>query len=105
MTQPVSVTMQRDIAMLKAQINALEVMVMQINPQAAREQLDGLEAVRNYLQKIDIAEISPHVARFLTERLPVEWIDLVRTYGAARVFLKLSQYKSIQNAREELRGA
>jgi hypothetical protein len=105
MTLPVSTKLQRDVAGLMARVNALEHLVFQINPHAMREQLDGLEAVRNYLRKIDIAEISPHVANFLTERLPVDWIELVRSYGYRRVFLLLSDYKSVQNAREELRGA
>lgn len=105
MTLPVSVSMQREITNLKARVAALEQLVFQINPATAREQLDGLEAVRTYLQKIDISEISPHVAIFLSERLPIDWLDLVRTYGHKRVFSLLSRYVSVINARKELSGA
>ena len=105
MTLPVSVKMQRDIDSLTARVNALEQLVFQINPHLVREQLDGLEAVRTYLQRLDIAEISPHVANFLTDRLPVDWIELVRSHGYRRVFLLLANYASIQTARKELRGA
>jgi hypothetical protein len=104
MTLPVSVLMQREITNLQARVAALEHMVFHINPQAAREQLDGLEAVRNYLQKTDIGEISAHVAAFLTERLPMDWLELVRTYGHKRVFVLLAGYVSIINARRELSG-
>jgi hypothetical protein len=97
--------MQREIANLQARVAALEHMVFQINPQAAREQLDGLEAVRTYLQKVDISEMPSHVATFLTERLPVDWLELVRTYGYRRVFSLLARYVSIINARKELSGA
>jgi hypothetical protein len=105
MTLPVSALMQREIVSLQARVTALEHMVFQINPQAVREQLDGLEAVRTYLQKVDISEMAPHVSAFLTERLPIDWHDLVRTYGHKRVFSCLARYLPIVNARKELSGA
>ncbi|MGX1230239.1 hypothetical protein AB7M71_003331 [Bradyrhizobium japonicum] len=54
------------------------------------------------MRKHDIDTLSPHVARFLSDQLPVEWRALANSAGAIRTFKLLAQNVSIIDARKRL---
>lgn len=90
------------IARLEARVAVLEQVIFQLNPSALRPNIDSVEAVKNFLRKHDIDTLSPHVARFLSDQLPVEWRALANSAGAIRTFKLLAQNVSIIDARKRL---
>ncbi|MET4628427.1 hypothetical protein ABIB83_005460 [Bradyrhizobium sp. I1.8.5] len=90
------------IARLEARVAVLEQVIFQFNPSALRPNIDSVEAVKNFLRKHDIEKLSPHVARFLSDQLPVDWRALANSAGAIRTFKLLVQNVSIIDARRKL---
>lgn len=90
------------IARLEARVAVLEQVIFQLNPSALRPNIDTVEAVKNFLRKHDIEKLSPHVARFLSDQLPVDWRALANSAGAIRTFKLLVQNVSITDARKRL---
>ncbi|WP_340667883.1 hypothetical protein [Bradyrhizobium ottawaense] len=94
--------LRAQIARLEARVSMLEQVIFQISPASLGPNLDNVEAVKTFLRKHDIDQLSPHVARFLSDQLPVDWRALANSAGAIQTFKLLAQNYSITEARKRL---
>lgn len=92
-----------DLDRAMVRIAAMEDLIFRLDPSQVSDAIDTMEAIRTFLRKLEQPEhLSPGAARFIAERLPVDWRDLVRRCGHHVVFPLLAQNFSIIDARRKL---
>ncbi|QIO34335.1 hypothetical protein [Bradyrhizobium sp. 1(2017)] len=90
------------VARLEARVHAMETVLFKLSPSKDVTYLDSVEAVKQFLRKIDIDAMPPHVATFLQERLPSDWRLLCSQHGYRQTFMLLKDDLSIIEARRRL---
>jgi hypothetical protein len=87
---------------LDARLTTLEAVIFHLGPSQADENFETVDAVKDFLAKADIESMTPHVVRFIGDRLTVDWRDLIKRHGHVKVFYAIRAQRSIVEARREL---
>jgi len=66
-------------------------------------QLDSIEAVKNFLKKVEIADLPQPTVDFLMERLTVDWRHLAKINGWAITLRLLREGYTVPEARRHLK--
>jgi hypothetical protein len=92
-----------DLDRAMVRLAAMEDLIFRLDPSQVTDAIDTMEAIRLFLRKSGSPEyLSEGAARFIAERLPVDWRDLVKRAGHQVVFPLLARGCSIIDARRAL---
>jgi hypothetical protein len=96
-------SLRTDLDRAFTRIRSLEEIAFRQNPSEAKEALETLDAIRDFLRKVaEPSQISPIAANFVTERLPLDWRMLTKRHGHHVVFPLIALNYNIIDARRKL---
>lgn len=105
MNSHATTALQNKIVALENRMSALEAFVMTAlgGEVKTTDQFDTLEAIKLFLNKVEIPDLPPPTVSFLLDRVTVDWRHLAKIHGWAITFKLLKEGYSVPEARRHLK--